>query len=267
LNILEKIIETKRREVAESKTVVPLSTIATRRLYNRSTYSLVKILKTSDSLNIISEYKRASPSKGLINISKSTPESVATGYQKYGAAAISVLTDTQYFKADKNDFSTIRNCTSIPLLRKEFIIDAYQIHEAKAMGADVILLIGAVLKKSESESFVNIAHDLEMEVLYEIHGKEEIDKMPHNVDIVGINNRDLKTFTVDYQHSISMLEMLPAEYPKISESGISNTNTIVELHKSGFNGFLIGEAFMKVDNPSHAFHDFITECHSKLNEI
>ncbi len=267
MNILDKIIAHKRKEVEIAKVNFPVSSFTQADFYERSPFSLSQKLKSSDGINIIAEYKRASPSKGLINVSDSSPSEVARAYELYGASAISTLTDSYFFKAQSDDFTEVRKEASIPILRKEFIIDDYQLHEAKAMGADVILLIGAVLEKLESEHLTNMAHNLGIEVLYEIHGEEDIDKMPEKVDIVGINNRDLKTFTVDYQHSIDMLQKLPSEYPKISESGISNTDTIIELHKAGFDGFLIGEAFMKEENPGKAFHNFITDCQTKLTAL
>jgi indole-3-glycerol phosphate synthase len=155
----------------------------------------------------------------------------------------------------------------MPLLRKEFMIDEYQVYEAKAMGADIILLIGAILDRSEAERLTNLAHDLGLEVLYEIHHQSELDHMPDNIDILGINNRNLKTFKVDYAHSIKILNELPQSYPVISESGISQPDTIIELYNAGFNGFLIGETFMKTDNPGIAFSDFITECRLKLKNL
>ena len=266
MNILDKIIAHKITEITVKKNLSPLQMLSGQSMYTRKTISLSSSLSSSTDINIIAEYKRASPSKGLINKSQSSPENIALQYEKYGATAMSVLTDTAFFQAQENDFKKARNSTSLPLLRKEFIIDEYQIHEAKAMGADLILLIAAVLSKEDANHYTTISHDLGMEVLYEIHDPNDIRKMPESVDIIGVNNRNLKTFEVDYQHSINMLKMLPEKYPKISESGISKPETVIQLHKAGFNGFLMGEAFMKAEDPGFSFQKFISNCHSKLKE-
>lgn len=265
--ILDKIVEYKRMEVDRIKSSTSVLELKCKSTYKRKTLSLVTKLLQSSDINIIAEYKRASPSKGKINKSESLPQDVVIHYEKSGAAASSILTDQNFFKAKNDDFENARKNVSIPLLRKEFMIDEYQIHEAKAMGADVILLIGNILDKSTASNLTNLAHDLGLEVLYEIHNQTELDNMPHNIDILGINNRDLNTFKVDYAHSIKILNELPETYPVISESGISHPNTIIELYTAGFKGFLIGEAFMKTDNPGSAFSKFITECRQKIKTL
>ena len=265
--ILDKIVEYKRKEVDRTKSSISIQKLKNRSSYRRKTLPLSTKLLQSTDINIIAEYKRASPSKGTINKSESLPQDVVMHYEKSDAVASSILTDRNFFKAQNDDFDNARKNVSFPLLRKEFMIDEYQVHEAKAIGADVILLIGAILDQSKAENLTNLAHDLGLEVLYEIHNQSELDHMPQNIDILGINNRDLNTFKVDYAHSIKILNELPESYPVISESGISNPDTIVELYNAGFKGFLIGEAYMKANNPGLAFSKFITECRQKLKTL
>ncbi len=267
MNILDKIKKHKILEVKSKQSKTPLAKLIEYSHYKRNSISLSDILYRSKGINIIAEYKRGSPSKGIINTNKSSVETVASQYEQYGASAMSVLTDQTFFRAEENDFNTARDCTSFPILRKEFIISEYQIHETKAMGADVLLLIAAMLSEDELTRFTNTSQDIGIEVLYEIHDENDIKKMPKNVDVIGVNNRDLKTFKVNHQHSINMLKLLPDGYPKISESGISKPDTVLDLYKAGFNGFLMGEAFMKEDNPGLAFKNFISDCQNKLLEL
>ena len=231
--ILDKIVASKRIEVDKAKGYTSIEELKNKSSYRRKTVSLATKLSQSSDINIIAEYKRASPSKGTINKSGSLPQDVVMQYEKSDAVASSILTDQNFFKAQDDDFENARKNVNIPLLRKEFMIDEYQIYEAKAMGADVILLIGAILDQSIAQQLTNLAHDLELEVLYEIHNQSELDHMPHNIDILGINNRNLKTFEVDYAHSIKILNELPENYPVISESGISHSDTIIELYNAG----------------------------------
>jgi len=260
VNILEKIIIDKRLSVAQAKSDKALEEFQHSLHYDRQTYSLKTKLANQNGPGIIAEYKRRSPSKGLINKSPTSPINVAVDYQKAGAVAVSVLTDTKYFGGTNSDLQSIRDHINIPILRKDFIIDTYQLHEAKAIGADVILLIGAVLSKDESQKLCDLAHALNLEVLYEVHDQSEISKIPENVDIVGINNRDLKAFKVDFKYSKKIYDQLPQDVMKISESGISQASTILDLHQKGFQGFLIGETFMKTADPGKSCQDFISEC-------
>ena len=260
MNILEKIVRDKRLQVEADKTNTPLYQLKNSILYTRETISLKEKLHSKNGLGIIAEFKRQSPSKGQINKSKSQPKDVAMAYEVAGATAMSILTDKHYFGGSNEDIIQVRNYVNLPILRKEFIIDPYQIHEAKSIGADVILLIGAVLNKTESETLCQLAQSLGLEVLYEVHDKTEIYKIPQSVDIIGVNNRDLKAFKVDFNHSKYMYDHLPENVIKISESGISNPETIKDLSMKGFKGFLIGETFMKTENPGKTCTEFISQC-------
>ena len=256
-NILETICDNKRMEVARQKEAIPLSylenIISTQ---GRKKVSFKQSLLQSNS-GIIAEFKRRSPSKGWIHPDAEV-ETIVSGYEQAGAAAISVLTDEQFFGGTLLDFEKARKCiTQIPLLRKEFIVDEYQLYQSKAFGADIILLIAACLTKEESLQFSRIAHQLDMEVLLEIHDESELEYIQPDVDMVGINNRNLKTFVTDIQRTIDLANQLPKEYIKISESGISQAETVINLRKEGFKGFLMGENFMKTDSPAQALSEFI----------
>ena len=257
-NILDTIIEAKKKEVELLKKSTTIETIKSSPFYNRETISLKDAL-ASKPYAIIAEHKRASPSKGMINADDIPPSEIAIGYEQAGATGISVLTDTEFFKAKKDDITLIRKSTSLPILRKEIIIDKYQIFEAKAMGADAILLIASVLNKNQIQELTDLAHTLKLEVLLEIHDAQEIEKIPTDLDIIGINNRNLKTFEVDFRHSIRLCDLLPKELTKISESGISDPKTIIELSEAGFDGFLIGETFMKTHDPGTSCADFLSQ--------
>ncbi len=226
-------------------------------LFKRNCYSLKDRLQREDLTGIIAEFKRKSPSKGIINANAKV-EDVVKSYEEYGAAGVSVLTDELFFGGSYTDFSTARNSISIPLLRKDFMIDEYQFIEAKAWGADVVLLIAAILSPRQVRDFTNLSHDLSMQVLLELHDETELDHVYHEVDIVGINNRNLKTFEVDIEQSIRMANYLDKDFIKIAESGISSIETLKYFKNNGFQGFLMGEYFMKNMNPAHAFKDFIS---------
>ncbi len=255
-NILDQIVAYKHKEVAQRKAELPLDLLKSKKLMRRETISLKDSLK-NNQCGIIAEHKRASPSKGLINDYNIPPAEIAIGYEKGGASAISVLTDEKFFQAQPEDIHNIRRATSLPILRKEFIIDNYQIIEAKSLGADAILLIAAVLSKDEIQEYTRAAHDLGLEVLLEIHEAQELEKVPYDLDVIGINNRNLKTFEVDFEHSLRLCDLLPKELTKISESGISDPKTIQHLQSAGFEGFLIGETFMKTEDPGTTCENFI----------
>ncbi|WP_077400522.1 indole-3-glycerol phosphate synthase TrpC [Cellulophaga omnivescoria] len=256
MDILEKIVLDKRKEVALRKTLIPVSQLEASVLFNRPCNSLAVALKNSSS-GIIAEHKRRSPSKAVINNSLSVQD-VATGYQNAGVCGMSVLTDGKYFGGSLDDLLTARAAVQMPLLRKEFIIDEYQILEAKAYGADVILLIAAILTREEIKRFSEFAKSLNLDVLLEVHNDEELHKsiMP-SLDMLGVNNRNLKTFTVSLDTSKSLSELIPNDFVKVSESGISNIDAIKELQPYGYKGFLIGENFMKTDNPGDSATNFI----------
>ncbi|SNA74479.1 indole-3-glycerol phosphate synthase TrpC [Flavobacterium psychrophilum] len=256
MNILDKIIVDKKREVILKKTIIPVSQLENSVLFGSRTVSLSKILRNSNA-GIIAEHKRRSPSKAEINYNFSVEE-VVKGYQNAGVCGISILTDAKYFGGSLDDLLVARASINIPLLRKEFIIDEYQILEAKAHGADLILLIAAVLTREEIKNLSEFAQSLGLEVLLEVHNLEELQKsiMP-TLDMIGVNNRNLKTFEVSLDFSKQLASEIPEEFVKVSESGISSIEAINELKPYGYKGFLIGENFMKTDNPGKAAEIFI----------
>ena len=258
MNILDQIIESKKKSIEQKKDWYSLRKLESSPYFERQTASLVKRLNAADTTGIIAEFKRRSPSKGIIN-DKAKLEQVVTAYEASGAAGISVLTDDEYFGGSNDDLIIARDIVDCPLLRKDFIIDEYQLVEAKSIGADVILLIAACLTPDEVKRLATFAKKLQLEVLLEIHNEEELVHICDEVDIVGVNNRDLKTFTVDVNRSIELSNKIPADKIKISESGITNVETISKLKEYGFKGFLIGENFMKEENVSLAFEKFIKE--------
>ncbi len=255
MNILDKIITKKKIEVEKNKTIKPISDLEAGPFFKNETLSFKEFLLRDDKTGIIAEFKRQSPSKGVIN-NKSGVAEVTSAYATYGASAISVLTDEEFFGGSINDLleATINE---VPLLRKDFIIDEYQLVESKAYGAEIILLIAACLTKEEVKTFASFAKNIGLNVLLEIHNEQELEHICDDVDVVGINNRDLKTFTVDINRSIKLGKLIPSDRAKISESGIDNVSTINLLKQHGFNGFLVGEKFMKEENPGEAFRNFV----------
>lgn len=225
-------------------------------LFGEKRKSLKQSLLAKGSTGIIAEFKRKSPSKGIINANADV-ESITASYSKY-AAGISVLTDELHFGGTNDDLIIARETVSVPLLRKDFIIDEYQLYEAKAIGADVILLIAACLSKAEAKQLAKKAKELNLEVLLEVHNEEELAHICDDVTMIGVNNRNLKTFEVNINTSLDLINKLPKEKPAIAESGISNINSILSLRNAGFKGFLIGENFMKHADPSVAFIQFVT---------
>jgi len=257
MTILDKIIHDKKREVELKKALIPLSQFEKSVLFERKTVSLSQKLKLSNT-GLIAEHKRRSPSKAEINYSF-TVEEVTKGYQNAGACGISVLTDGKYFGGSTDDLLLTRATVDIPLLRKEFIVDEYQLLESKALGADVILLIAAVLTREEIRTLSYTAKSLGLEVLLEVHNQQELEKaiMP-GLDMIGVNNRNLKTFEVSLNYSKELASHIPADFIKVSESGIYDTDTVKELQEYGYKGFLIGENFMRSDNPGQAATTFIS---------
>jgi indole-3-glycerol phosphate synthase len=256
MNILDRIVADKRKEVDLKKGLISVSQLENTSLFNRESISLANALRNSTT-GIIAEHKRRSPSKAVINQGLNVSD-VAKGYEDAGACGMSVLTDGKYFGGSLDDLLLSRATVTMPLLRKEFIIDEYQIIEAKANGADVILLIAAVLTKSEIKTFSELAKSLNLEVLLEVHNATELQKsiMP-SLDMLGVNNRNLKTFEVSLETSKILSQIIPDDFVKVSESGISNIEAIKELKPYGYQGFLIGENFMKSDNPGKSAIDFI----------
>lgn len=258
MDILEKIVRDKRKEIELRKSLIPVSQLEQSVLFERETVSLANKLRESKS-GIIAEHKRRSPSKSIINNSLNVFD-VAKGYENADVCGMSVLTDSKYFGGSLEDLLTARSSCNLPLLRKEFIIDEYQLLEAKAYGADVILLIAAILTKSEIKQFSEFAKSINLDVLLEVHNKEELHKsiMP-SLDMLGVNNRNLKTFEVSLETSKSLSHLIPNDFVKVSESGISSVKAIKELQPFGYKGFLIGENFMKTDNPGESATQFIKD--------
>jgi indole-3-glycerol phosphate synthase len=256
MNILDKIVRDKRLEVDLKKSLIPVSQLEQSILFNRATVSLAQSLRNS-ATGIIAEHKRRSPSKSVINQNLNVQD-VAKGYEDAGVCGMSVLTDIKYFGGSLDDLLIARSSADLPLLRKEFIIDEYQILEAKANGADVILLIAAILTRDEIKQFSELAKRLNLDVLLEVHNEEELHKsiMP-SLDMLGVNNRNLKTFKVSLDTSKTLSTLIPNDFVKVSESGISSIEAIKELQPYGYQGFLIGENFMKTDNPGASATEFI----------
>ena len=254
MNILDTIIEHKRKEVAARKGQVPFAKLEHSKFFSSSPFSLKQFLLDENRTGIIAEFKRKSPSKGIIN-DKADVVDVTTAYANNGASGLSVLTDEFFFGGTTEDVIKAR-INEVPILRKDFIVDEYQIAEAKAMGADVILLIAACLSPAEVKQLANFAHSLQLEVLLELHDEAELEHICNATELVGINNRNLKTFAVDIERSLLMAEKIPAGKIKIAESGISSIENIRLFKENGFNGFLMGENFMKEADPAAAFAKF-----------
>ena len=258
MNILDKIAAHKRVEVEEKKEEMPLEILKSLPLFGRKCVSLAENLRNTPA-GIIAEFKRRSPSHPNLNLDADV-QKITAAYQSAGAAGISVLTDEEFFGGSEDDLAVARETVKIPILRKDFMIDEYQIYEAKALGADVILLIAALLSQKQIEKFSKTAKDLGLEVLLEVHNEEELERsiMP-TIDMIGVNNRNLKTFEVDLNTSKRLAEKIPSDFVKVSESGISQAASILELQKSGFQGFLIGGNFMGTADPSKAAADFFEQ--------
>lgn len=259
MDILDEIVAHKRIEVAEQKEQTPA-----RKLYAEveqmmaegvSKRSLSQAL-TENDFGIIAEFKRKSPSKGWIK-EDGKPEIIPPSYEQNGAAALSILTDEMYFGGSLDYIRKARPLVNLPILRKDFIIDEYQLFQARHIGADAVLLIAADLSKQEVRSLTALAHDLALEVLLELHSEHELDYADIEVDAIGVNNRNLGTFITDVQNSFRLASQLPQDKVLVSESGISNPDTIRLLREAGYRGFLIGESFMKTDNPGRALKEFI----------
>lgn len=255
MTILDKIIVQKYLEVGRHKDAVPMHWLLRHPALLRECISFKRALQASDT-GIIAEFKRKSPSKGWIHPG-ADPLRVVAGYEAGGAAAVSILTDEPFFGGSLGDLARTRPQVRIPLLRKDFIVDAYQILQAKIMGADFILLIAAALSAAEVRDFALLAHDVGLEVLLEIHAEEELEHICEEVDVVGINNRNLKTFVTDVDTSYRLGEQIPSAFLKVSESGISSPGTVCSLREAGFGGFLMGENFMKEADPGGALAAFI----------
>jgi indole-3-glycerol phosphate synthase len=264
-NILAKIVDHKKIEVAERKGQLSVAQLEAMPLFATQGHSLKSNLMNPSLTGIIAEFKRQSPSKGVINDTASVEE-VANAYTQFGAAGISVLTDNAFFGGSIDDLSVaVKN--PIPVLRKEFIIDEFQLIEAKAYGASVILLIAACLTPAATHALATFAKSIGLEVLLEIHDETELGHISDAVDFVGINNRSLKSFEVNIEHSLELKNQLPKNLLSIAESGIYSLETFELLKKEGFDGFLMGEYFMKQANPADAFEAFVKSIKTDNNAI
>jgi indole-3-glycerol phosphate synthase len=256
--ILDKIIEHKRQEVADRKRLEPIARLERSPYFATPALSLRKYLQRPDKSGIIAEFKRQSPSKGPIQ-PYADVERITIGYMQAGAAALSVLTDTPFFGGSNKDLETARHFNFCPILRKDFIIDSYQVIEAKAIGADAILLIASCLSREQIQQLARLATDLSMEVLLELHDVSEVGKICPEVQLIGVNNRNLQDFSVDLAQSEQLAKQLPSDRVWVSESGIRSSADLVRLREAGYQGFLIGTHFMKQPDPPRACRRMVDE--------
>lgn len=265
MSILQIIIDYKKTKVQEAKELNPIKRLESSLFFHSETVSLKKYLKREDKVGIIAEIKRASPSSGAIN-NNIDVEKLSIAYMQAGASALSVLTDTKFFGGSNQDLETARKFNYCPILRKDFIVDEYQIIEAKSIGADCILLIAACISPKQCKELSLFSKSLDLEVLLEVRTKEEIDSHTNEfVDLIGVNNRNLMDFTTHISNSIMLFEHLPKELVKLSESGITNASQIHELKKAGYDGFLIGGYLMKHEEPGVACKALI-DCYNTLSK-
>jgi indole-3-glycerol phosphate synthase len=264
-NVLRDIISSKKKEVTHLKNLFPKEMLMQGKLFGRNCISLKKKLSEEGASGIIAEFKQKSPSKGVINCAVKVDE-VTRDYVRAGASGLSVLTDFDFFGGTVINLVKARIANPYsPVLRKDFVVDPYQIFEAKAYGADVILLIAACLSKEEVHLLARQAKELGLEVLIELHEEEELEKISPLVDLVGVNNRNLKTLQVNVETSLHLARLIPDKFARISESGLTSPEIIKTLRDAGYAGFLIGEAFMKHKNPGKACAGFIGALKSKIN--
>jgi len=255
MTVLDKIIADKRNEVSERKKLITIDDLISSPFFRHQCFSLKENLLQSTN-GIIAEFKRKSPSKGWIKEDAEVVE-VTSGYENAGASGVSILTDTPYFGGVQADLVAARQHLHIPVLRKDFMVDEYQLYEAKSMGADVILLIAAALTPAETLNLARKAKELGMEVLLEVHNSDEIGHANHFVDLLGVNNRNLKSMEVSLDISYELIKLIPNQFVKISESGISSPLSVKALRLAGYQGFLMGENFMKTKNPAVALKEFL----------
>jgi len=258
MNKLQEIVVEKHKQVAFDKQLRPVEMLESTLYFNRKCASIKEYINRGDKSGIISEIKKKSPALGAINTGIRV-ESLAAAYTASGVSALSVLTDSAFFGGCNADLTAARENTSLPILRKDFVIDPYQVIEAKSIGADVVLLIAAILSRSQVEQFTMLAHQLGMEVILELHSAQELEKIHSDIDVIGVNNRNLETMLIDVATSKAMAKYLPAGVVKISESGIEDPAIVLELKTLGYNGFLIGSHFMKHSNPGEACSAFIRQ--------
>ena len=263
MKILDNIISDKKIEIETLSKVVSISDLEKQKDFTKQSKSLKESIKKSKS-GIICEFKRKSPSNEKINY-KSNISEVINGYEKAGAVGVSILTNKKYFDGSLSDINEVKNSIDIPILRKEFIISEYQIFQAKSLGSDAILLIASILTKEEILNFSSLANSLGLEVLLEVHSGIELNKISgNNIDIIGVNNRNLDTLEIDINNSIELYSIIPDGFVKISESGISEVESILKLKEVGFDGFLIGENFMKTNDPEESAYNFIKQVENEI---
>ena len=263
MKILDKIVEDKKIEINKLLSNSSISKLENSHLFSRKCISLKESIKNNNS-GIICEFKRRSPSNQNINYISSLSD-VVSGYEEAGAAGLSILTNKKYFDGDTQDIIDIRDISNLPILRKEFIISEYQVIEAKSIGSDAILLIASILSEEEIIGYSSLAKSIGLEVLLEIHSEDELYKISgDDIDIVGVNNRNLDTLEIDLNNSIELYGKIPSKFIKISESGISEVESILKLKEVGYNGFLIGEKFMKTSNPMESAYDFIKKIENEI---
>jgi indole-3-glycerol phosphate synthase len=258
MTTLEQIVSYKRQELTVKMEKTPVRTLEGMHGFARNTVSLTKALQDPERTGIIAEFKRKSPSKGVLN-AYATVEEVTTGYFRGGASALSVLTDTEFFGGSDEDLVRAREINPIPILRKDFIIDEYQVIETKAIGADAILLIAAVLDKTVIRKLAALARSLHLQVVLEVHDATELEMANEYVSVIGVNNRDLRDFSVDLNRSLELAPLIAPDFLKISESGIHSVMAIKQLRSFGYDGFLIGERFMLEPDPAIAFTEFVKQ--------
>ncbi|MFW6099868.1 MAG: indole-3-glycerol phosphate synthase TrpC [Bacteroidota bacterium] len=257
-NILEKIFSHKSEEVAERKKVQPINMLENKSSYARETLSLSRAIRNQDNAGVIAEFKTRSPSMGMINENAELKQ-ITQGYLTAGASALSILTDENFFGGSPENLEIARKNNDSPILQKDFIMDPYQILEAKAYGADAILLIAAMLPKAKVRELSSFAVSLGMEILLEIHQEEELDRVNDLIHLVGVNNRNLKNFIVNQENSMELVNAIPDKFVKIAESGIESSRQAYNLLNNGFDGLLIGGEFMKHPKPEEACRDFIDQ--------
>ena len=259
MDILQKIVAEKKKEVAERKELTPVRRLEKSIFFEGPAVSMTRYIRRADKIGLIAEIKRQSPSKGVIN-ANAPVERISIGYMQAGASGLSVLTDGPFFGGSLEDLTTARRYNYCPILRKDFVIDEYQVLEAKSAGADAILLIAAILSPQEVSGLAGLAHSLGMEVLLEVHDEEELRRslMP-GIDLLGVNNRNLATFETDIQVSQELAGLIPEDFVRVSESGIENPEVVADLMEHGFEGFLIGGYFMQFGRPERACREFVEE--------
>ncbi|HUL42904.1 MAG TPA: indole-3-glycerol phosphate synthase TrpC [Bacteroidota bacterium] len=259
MNILESIVAAKRREISARRAKIKMSSFREQEHFSRSPLSLRSSVEDHPPIGIIAEIKHASPSGGLLR-ENFDPSVFAREYESFHASGISVLTDREYFSGSLDDLRKVREAVSIPVLRKDFLIDEFQLFEARAHGADAVLLIASILDQNHLRDLVLAAGEIGLETLVEVYDVHELDRLDFNLmRFIGINNRDLRTMQIDLRHSLEIAGRIPAGTTIISESGITRADDLLLLLKSGIRGALIGEYFMRSERPGHALRNILEE--------